>query len=101
MNLLKETIEVLKENKKGIEDVGWVGTRYSYMMWAEFEKIADYEYDSGYGGQEINDKLLVVGKDFWLERHEYDGSEWWEYKEQPQKPKNHEIVKLKYGMWDD
>jgi len=101
MNLLEETKEVLRVWGKKTKDVEWVGTRETYMTWEEFENIADYEYDSGYGGQEINDKLLVVGKDFWLERHEYDGSEWWEYKEQPQKPKNHEIVKLKYGMWDD
>lgn len=30
--------------------------------------------------------LIVVGKDFWLERHEYDGSEWWEFKSIPMEP---------------
>ena len=27
--------------------------------------------------------LKNLGRDFWLERHEYDGSEWWEYKSIP------------------
>ena len=101
MNLLNETIEVLKGYKKTEQDVLWVGADKSYMTWDDFAKRADYEYDSGYGGQEINSHLLVVGKSFWLERHEYDGSEWWEYKEQPKKPKQHGEVKLKYSLWDD
>jgi hypothetical protein len=32
-------------------------------------------------------KIIVVGKDWWLERHEYDGSEWWEFKTMPDKNK--------------
>lgn len=28
-----------------------------------------------------------MGDDWWLERHEYDGSEWFELKECPDKPK--------------
>lgn len=28
-----------------------------------------------------------MGDDWWLERHEYDGSEWFELKELPDKPK--------------
>jgi hypothetical protein len=26
---------------------------------------------------------MVIGSDWWLERHEYDGSEWWEFKSLP------------------
>ena len=40
-------------------------------------------YNDGYGLEEINTKLILVGKDFWLERGTYDGSEWWEYKSMP------------------
>lgn len=29
---------------------------------------------------------MIVGDDWWMERHEYDGSEWWEFKELPKKP---------------
>ena len=38
----------------------------------------DFEYDNGYGGQELFG--TVVFKDgSWLDRGEYDGSEWWDY----------------------
>jgi hypothetical protein len=44
--------------------------------------ILDFEYDNGYGGQELFG--YVVFKDnTWLERGEYDGSEWWEYQKCP------------------
>lgn len=39
--------------------------------------------DEGYGAPEVATDLLVVGADFWLERCEYDGSEWWEFKQMP------------------
>jgi len=29
--------------------------------------------------------LTVAGDDWWLERHGYDGSEWWEFKTLPKK----------------
>lgn len=98
-NLLQETITALEENGKTPADVMWVGTReadesmYFYGehkpsagSWSDFEKLADFTYDSGFGGQEIYQTLVVVGENWWLERHEYDGSEWWEYKRLPIKP---------------
>jgi len=46
--------------------------------------LLDRDYDSGYGGQELSG--TIVFKDgTWLERGEYDGSEWWEYKSKPSK----------------
>lgn len=85
-NLLEETIEFLEENGKKPKDVKWVGDKTVFFEWKHFEKIANKEYDSGYGSQEVLRNLLVVGDSWWLERHEYDGSEWWEYKEMPIKP---------------
>jgi hypothetical protein len=35
---------------------------------------------------EINMTLRLIGKTFWIERAEYDGSEWWVYKEIPTRP---------------
>lgn len=87
MNLLKETIEVLKEHGKTEKDVLWVGCEKFYTDWEHFKKIADVEYDNGFGEEEVACDLLVVGEDFWLEREEYDGSEWWIFREFPQKPK--------------
>lgn len=90
MNLLKETLKILKDNNKNIDDVMWVGSLsgiYS-ISWEDFEKISNIEYDSGYGGQEIATDLIIVGNNWWLERGEYDGSEWWQYKELPIKKDN-------------
>jgi hypothetical protein len=96
MNLLKETIDFLKEYEKSPKDVLWVGTNKSFCSWHEFERVANIEYDDGYGTKEVDLSLKVVGQDFWLERHEYDGSEWWEFKTQPTKPDtyNENIVVL-------
>jgi len=77
VNLLEETLEKLKECGFRESDVSWVGSKdgeYA-ISWEEFKKIADIEYDNGYGTPEIAIDLVVVGKDWWLERHEYDGSE--------------------------
>ena len=89
-NLLAETLEVLSESDKAPEDVLWVGSRDGKraMSWKTFAAIADFSYDSGFGGQEIASDLVVVGSDWWLERGEYDGSEWWEFRTRPEL--NHE-----------
>ena len=53
-----------------------------------YEKLKplDFEYDSGYGGQELFGTIWF--KDgTWASRREYDGSEWWEYNECPPLPK--------------
>jgi len=85
MNLLQETITILELNGKTLEDILWYGTTdcvYNNPL-PEFFNI---DYDSGFGSQEIPQELVVVGVDWWLERHEYDGSEWWEFKEYPTMP---------------
>ena len=89
MNLLNETLNILKENGKTTADVRWVG-RASISAkcgWDDFSKQADFEYNDGYGWQEIPADLVVVGDNWWLERAEYDGSEWWEFKTIPKGPR--------------
>lgn len=83
MNLLEETLEFLKENSKQESDVLYCCGDSFKFTWDNFKKLADVEYDDGYGGEEVATNLKIVGKDFWLERHDYDGSEWWEFKEFP------------------
>lgn len=101
-NLLKETLEDLKSQGKTPTDVLWVGTLSTKTSWDNFAKLADFCYDDGFGIQEINENLLVVGKDWWMERHEYDGSEWWEFKSMPIMPSRDDfthkdiIIKKKY-----
>jgi hypothetical protein len=90
MNLFSETLAMLHDNGKAPEDVRWVQWESKFhCTWAEFAAIADFEYDNGYGGNEIKLSLYVVGDDWWLERGEYDGSEWWEFKTSPTKPEMH------------
>lgn len=88
-NLKDETLEVLERNNKTIEDILFItnGKITSYDK-ENFIKVIDFTYDGGFGGNEINLALKIVGNDWWLERHEYDGSEWWVYKELPTPDKN-------------
>ena len=69
--------------------------RYCKSTWHDFCSKADFEYDNGYGAAEIPMDLIVVGKDFWLERHDYDGSEWWEFKTMPEEPEETTELNLK------
>lgn len=92
-NLLKETIELLERNNKKETDVKWVGTTTHKASWEDFKSKADTEYDSGFGSSKVAQDLLIVGDNWWMERHEYDGSEWWEFKEIPNEPK--EKIELK------
>jgi len=83
VNLLRETVEALTENGYSAADVRWVGDRDHWTTWEQFASLADFDYDDGFGAVEIRQELLVVGSGWWLERHEYDGSEWWEFKRLP------------------
>jgi hypothetical protein len=84
-NLLEETIAILWGEGKTPSDVEWVGSENGQyaISWDEFKEISNVQYDAGFGGQEIISDLVVVGKDFWLSRGEYDGSEWWDYNTMP------------------
>ena len=91
-NLLDETVELLKSCDKTSADVSWVqfgSDTLFHCTWNEFEAASGFDYDNGYGGAEINTRLKIVGADWWLERGEYDGSEWWEFKTKPTKPEMH------------
>ena len=93
MNLLEETIKKMETKNKKESDVLWVGTEGLKITWENFEEIADVEYDSGFGSAEVAKDLIIVGKNWWLERHEYDGSEWWEYKSIPKEPTKKIVIK--------
>lgn len=86
INFLKETMKSLTKNGKTSQDVNWVGFKDKKMTWDNFVLISNFEYDNGLGLALIPENLLVVGKDWWLERHEYDGYEWWEFKKLPEGP---------------
>ena len=58
---------------------------YTTPEWELFLEQLNFYYDNGYGGQELYGTVWLNNGN-WLERGEYDGSEWWEYKTYPEIP---------------
>lgn len=87
---------------KTFEDIDWVGSSDGYIPLDAFKQLADIEYYNGYGGQEIASDLIIVGKDFFMTREDYDGSKWWRYCSLDlfKKPINElKVTKLVGGTW--
>jgi hypothetical protein len=60
---------------------------YTEEQYNTFVKSLDFEYDNGYGGQELFGTVWF--KDgIWADRGEYDGSEWWQNHVCPIVPKS-------------
>jgi len=58
---------------------------HSEIELASFLNSLDFEYDNGYGGQELYGTVWL--KDgTWMTRGEYDGSEWWDHNVLPSIP---------------
>lgn len=94
MNLLKETEQKLSDMGKAWTDVEWIGGKDFTISVENFKEIAKAtDYDSGYGSQAIARDLVIVGNGWWLEREEYDGSEWWTFMTQPTRPRTEKTVK--------
>lgn len=51
---------------------------YSDQDLISFLEQLDFNYDAGYGGQELYGTIWL-NDGTWYTRGEYDGSEWWEY----------------------
>lgn len=85
MNLLQETRNALARAGKGPEDVVWCGSKAGayWFTWAQFEQLTDRDYNDSWGIENVAMDLVVVGADWWLERGEYDGSEWWDFRIRP------------------
>ena len=85
-NLLRETLCVMERNGVSPKDGPiYVMDNESFCFWDEFAIVADnYNYDSGFGSAEVNEDLKIIGYNWWMERREYDGAEWWEFKKRPQ-----------------
>jgi hypothetical protein len=59
--------------------------RYSQEEFANFLLALDFDYDRGYGGQELFG-IIWYEDGTWSDRSEYDGSEWWTHHECPAIP---------------
>ena len=82
MNLLEETIHDIERSGHNPNDIVFIGSPKSghSCTWSEFESLADREYDDGFGAQQVASDLVILfsdGTNMW--RHEYDGSEYWNY----------------------
>lgn len=97
VNLWQETLKCLRSNLESFEVLQvqmhrerWCQrTRTSYfsvqcMTWEQFEAEARcFDYDNGHGAHVVPMGLKIIGDGWWLERGEYDGAEWWEFKRCP------------------
>lgn len=102
-NLWEETIDTLKDYSLTWDDVEYVilDEQNCCITKENFEEVArKTNYDSGYGAAEIRTDLMIVGWNWWLERREYDDSEWWELQTKPNIPNNfRKITNLK--EWEE
>ena len=85
-NLLVETTKSLQENGKSWDDVLWVGSNDFEISVSDFKSLTNKKYHDGYGAPLVPTDLVIVGDSWWLERQEYDGAEWWQFKELPKRP---------------
>lgn len=82
MNFLKETIDEIEVRGQTVENIIFIGSRNSghSCQWEQFLELANFNYDDGFGGQEIPIDLMIAFSDgAMMTRGEYDGSEWWDY----------------------
>lgn len=79
-DFLKETTDILADYGKKLSDIKFFTNGLYNVSVADFIREAEnFEYDSGFGTNYINDQLVGVGADFLLIRKEYDGAEHWDY----------------------
>lgn len=81
VNLWEEIIDMLEDNNKTWDDVITIQCDTNSFDKNVFRGVAkSINYDPEYGNEQINLSLKIIGDNWWLERHSYVGSEWWEYK---------------------
>lgn len=101
MNARKEILDILNKINKNTTDIKYASIRYDWnydensykniklssnhnnIQLNQFLLDLDFEYDNGFGLQELFG-YIVFNDNTWLSRHEYDGSENWEYNHCPE-----------------
>ena len=76
--------KIVHISKKGTETF-ILTTGWDEADFAEFLQSLDFEYDNGYGTQELFGEIWYEDGS-WSEREEYDGSECWAHKCSPTIP---------------
>lgn len=102
VNLWEETLSELSKHGKTFDEVLFIQGKDFKITKDNFETVAKKtDYYGGYGSQRVATDIMLVGGGWWLERGEYDGMEWWEYKSIPiEIDKVEYISQLANGMWD-
>jgi len=78
------------------DDIFKLKPLYSNEEYESFLNFLDRKYDSGYGGQNLYG-VIFCEDGVWMQRGEYDGSEWWDiYKYPDMRETFSEIEVLKY-----
>lgn len=97
-NLLEETTEAIRLSGHSPSDIVFIGSENTghRCTWEEFTALANVEYDSGFGAQEVASDLIVVFSDgARMDRQEYDGSEGWSFQKPFTVPEEtHAITRL-------
>jgi len=86
-NAKNELLELIKDKKLKCAQIAGLNLKIGFTIEerVKFINDLDFEYDSGYGGQELYGTVWFEDNT-WAERGEYDGSEWWNYKSVPEIP---------------
>lgn len=96
MNARQEFIDTVGNNDILCASIRLIGTLERKVIlttghtkeeYNQFLKDIDFDYDSGYGGQELYGTIWLCDGT-WFSRGEYDGSEWWVYNRCPEIPSN-------------
>lgn len=99
INAKEELLNILNENSLTIKaalifkksyyaknDIeAFLKVNYTIGDLVNFLETLDFEYNNGYNTQELYGTVWLTNGN-WIERGEYDGSEWWEYKTCPEIP---------------
>lgn len=85
INLYDETITAIKNSGHELNDIVAIfDSNYDYEINAFFASAKEYNYNDGFGGEEVPPSLVITFYDkSWLRRRTYDGSEWWEFQKYP------------------
>ena len=99
MNLAEETRGILRRNGKMLSDILWIGSKDFEIPQSMFWELADREYDPNTGttSQNVAVDLVIVGRDFWLERVVKNNQKQWECKEYPKRPTRIKTVRSLIG----
>ena len=97
MNIIYELDEEINASGHTPHDIKWLALNYGsyktpYIRLKPTEGLEGYnqavelysliDYNDGFGSQELGG-IIVFNDGSWLDRREYDGSEWWEFQQTP------------------